>query len=113
MSQIIRSAAKGIEEEHDTPGVTESVQPFLPSSEDCLHSLRIKLLILLNQDERTRRRLCEYTSTAVRNFTPVPEEKANRFFTELHDDLIPNWVKDETITPGEFIESVRMSYLIS
>ena len=113
MSQVIRSAAKGIEDEHTSPGVTEATKAFLPHPEDCLHSLRIKLLILMNQDERTRRRLCEYTSPVVRNYTAVPAEKANRFYAELHETLIPNWVKDETITPGDFVDSARMAYLIS
>ena len=113
MSQVIRSAAKNIEEEHATEGVTQAIKPFMPHPEDCLHSLRIKLLILLNRDERTRRRLCEYTSPVVRSYTPVPEEKASRFYVELHETLIPDWVKNETITSGEFIDGVRMAYLKS
>jgi len=113
MSQVIRTAAKNIQDEHASPGVAEAVQAFLPSRDDCLHSLRIKLLVLLNQDEKTRRKLCEYASPAVRNYTPVPPEKANNFYAELHESLIPNWVKDETAKPGDFVESARMAYLIS
>jgi len=113
MGQVIRSAAKGIEAEHDTPGVRESVAAFLPSPSDCLHTLRAKLLVLLDRDEGTRRRLCEYTSPVVRNYAPVPPDKAGRFYTELHEKLIPDWVKDETVTTGEFVDRARMAYLIS
>jgi hypothetical protein len=113
MSQVIHYAVTSIEEEHDTPGVKESLKPFLPSPDDCLHGLRIKLLILVDQDEATRRKLCEFTSPVVRNYTAVPPEKADRFYADLHDNLIPEWIKDETVTPGEFVDRVRMSYLIS
>ena len=113
MSQIIRTAAANIEAEHHTQAVTNSLLPFLPSPDDCLHSLRIKLLVLVDQDEASRRRLCEYTSPAVRNYAPVAPEKADRFFADLHDALIPDWIKDETISAGEFVDRARMSYLIS
>jgi hypothetical protein len=113
MSQVISTAAAGIQAEHDTPGVAQAVQPFFAAPDDCLHSLRIKLLVLLDQDEGTRRRLCEYTSPAVRNYSPVPAEKANRFYVDLHERLIPDWIKDETVTAGEFVDRVRMAYLIS
>jgi len=113
MSQIIHTAAANVQTDHDTPGVAEAIQPFLPTPGDCLHSLRIKLLVLVDQDEATRRRLCEFTSPTVRNYTSVPPEKADRFYADLHDTLIPDWVKDETVTPGEFVDRVRMCYLIS
>ena len=113
MGQVIRSAAAGIEAEHDTPGVREALKLFLPSQNDCMHSLRIKLLVLLDRDEGTRRRLCEYTSTAVQRYSKVCPEKASRFYVELHERLLPDWVKDETISSGEFVDRVRMAYLIS
>jgi hypothetical protein len=113
MAQIIRTAAESIRSEHGTPGVDEAVLAFLPSPGDCLHTLRIKVLVLMDRDEKTRRRLCEFTSPVVRNYSPVPQDKASNFYTELHDRLIPDWVKDETVTPGEFVDRVRMAYLIS
>jgi hypothetical protein len=113
MSQIIRSAAAGIEAEHGTPGVSEALKHFLPSHDDCLHSLRVKLLVLLDQDEGTRRRLCNYTSKAVQRYTKVCPEKASRFYVDLHEQLLPDWIKNETVTSGEFVDRVRMAYLIS
>ncbi len=113
IAQVIRTAAANIEAEHATPGVAEAARLFLPSPEDCLHSLRIKLLVLLDQDESTRRRLCEFTSPAVRNYTPVSPAKADRFYAELHERLVPDWIKDETVSAGEFVDRARMAYLIS
>jgi len=113
MSQIIRSAAASIEAEHCTPGVQEALGPYQPRQEDCLHVLRIKLLVLLDQDEAMRRRLCEFTSPTVRNYSAAAPEKADRFYADLHDTLIPDWTKDATVTPGEFVDRARMAYLIS
>lgn len=39
--------------------------------------------------------------------------KASRFYATLHDELLPSWVKDETVTLDEIIERVRMAYLVS
>jgi len=113
MSQVISTAIAGIRDEHGTPGVSEALLPFQPSPSDCLHSLRTKLLVLADQDEGTRRRLCEFTSPSVRNYDPVAPEKADRFYAELHKRLIPDWIKDETVTAGEFVDRARMAYLIS
>ena len=113
MSQVISTTISNIQDEHATPGVRESLLPFRPSPGDCLHSLRMKLLILADQDEGTRRRLCEFTSPAVRNYSPVDPEKADRFYADLLDRLIPDWIKDETVTAGEFVDRARMAYLIS
>lgn len=113
MSQVISTAIAGIDEEHGNPGVTDALRLYRPSPEDCLHTLRIKLLVLLDQDEGTRRRLCEFVSPVVRNYAPVAPEKADRFYADLHDRLIPDWIKDETVTAVEFVERARMAYLIS
>ena len=113
MSQVIRTACRSIEEEHGDPGVSRAARAFLPSPDDCLHTLRAKLLVLLDRDEPTRRRLCAFTSPVVRNYRPVPADKASAFYVELHERLIPDWVKDETVTLGNFVDSVRMAYLIA
>jgi hypothetical protein len=104
----------GIAQRHATEGVRESLLPYAPSPSDCMHTTRIKLLVLLDQDEGTRRRLCEYTSKGVaRDWLPVCPQKAARFYAELHDTLIPAWIKDETVSSSEFVDRVRMAYLIS
>ena len=114
ISQVIQTAAKGILEEHaGVAGVSEAVGMFMPVPGDCLHRLRIKLLVLLEKDEGTRRRLCEFSSPTVRNYHAVKPEKADRFYSDLHERLIPEWIKDETVSAGEFVDRVRMAYLIS
>jgi hypothetical protein len=113
IGQIIRGAMHGIAGAHGTPGVRESLRGYAPQADDCLHTLRIKLLVLLDMDETTRRRLCEYRSPAAREWRPVCSVKATRFYLELHDSLLPGWVKDETVTASDFVDRVRMAYLVS
>jgi hypothetical protein len=113
MGQIIRGAMMGIERAHGTDGVRDALRPYAPDEDDCLHSLRIKLLVLLDQDEGTRARLCEYRSPIARDWHPVCRVKATRFYIDLHESLLPGWVKDETVSASEFVERVRMAYLVS
>jgi hypothetical protein len=118
LGQIIRGAMAGIAQQHaatkNKEGMAEALAPYSPGPSDCMHTTRIKLLVLLDQDEGTRRRLCEYTSKgAARDWLPVCPHKAARFYAELHDTLIPAWIKDETVTSSEFVDRVRMAYLIS
>ena len=113
MGQIIRSAITGIEALHCTDGVTDALKSYQPSQSDTTHLLRIKLLVLLDQDESVRKRLCEYTSPNAREWRPVCPSKASRFYVELHERLIPDWIKDESVSSEEFVDKVRMSYLIS
>jgi hypothetical protein len=113
LHQIIRSAMRNICASHGTAGIKEAAEIYEPSDEDCLHTLRIKLLVLLDQDEETRRKLTEYKSNVARDWHPVCPRKATRFYAELHDQLLPDWIKDETITNSEFVDRARMAYLVS
>jgi len=113
MRQIIRGAAHGVAQAHDTDGVRDALRAYAPGDGDCLHTLRVKLLVLLDQDEATRARLCEYRSPVVRDWHPVCRVKATRFYAELHDSLLPGWVKDETVTTSDFVDRVRAAYLVS
>ena len=113
MRQIIRGAAHGVAQAHGTDGVRDALRAYAPGDGDCLHTLRVKLLVLLDQDEATRARLCEYRSPVVRDWHPVCRVKATRFYAELHDSLLPGWVKDETVTTSDFVDRVRAAYLVS
>lgn len=113
LGQIIRGAAQSIAATHNSKGISEALKLYSPGPRDCLHVIRIKLLALLDQDEGTRRKLCEYKSDLAREWTPLCPKKAARFYAELHDRLLPDWVKDETVTSSEFVDRVRMAYLIS
>jgi hypothetical protein len=113
LGQIIRAAAVNIGNQYRTEGVTEALRTYAPSQSDSLHTLRGKVLVLLDQDEVTRRRLCEFKSDVVRDWLPMCPVKATRFYAQLHSDVIPNWVKDEEVTLSDFIDQTRATYLVS
>ncbi len=112
LGQIIQAAITNIGGHHQTEGVREALRCYAASGCDSLHTLRGKVLVLLEQDEVTRRRLCEFRSELVRDWQPLCPAKATRFYALLHDELIPNWVKDEGVSLSEFIDAARAAYLV-
>ena len=113
LGQIIEAAMANIERHHQSEGVTEALRCYAASGGDSLHTLQGKVLVLLEQDEATRRRLCEFRSDVVRDWQPVCPAKATRFYAQLHDELIPGWVKDEEVALADFIDTARAAYLVS
>ena len=113
LGQIIQAAIVNIGAQYPTEGVAEALRTYTPSKSDSLHTLRGKVLVLLDQDEVTRRRLCEFRSDVVRDWLPTCPAKATRFYAQLHSEVIPNWVKDEEVTLADFIDRSRATYLVS
>ena len=111
--QMISTAIESIRSTHSCPNVSRILDSYRPSDLDCHHTLRIKLLVLLDQDEYTRAQLCNYTCKLVRDRRPVPPEKGSRFYAALHDELLPAWVRDGSVPACKFVDSVRMAYLVS
>jgi hypothetical protein len=112
LGQIIRAAIGNIAKEHQSEGVTDALRSYEVSASDSLHTLRGKVVVLLDQDEATRARLCEFKSELVRDWQPACPAKATRFYGQLHSSVIPNWVKDEEVTLAELIDSAREAYLV-
>lgn len=53
MAQIIRDAARSIGRTHANPAVSEVLLLYEPGPMDCSHTLRMKLLVLLDQVRAT------------------------------------------------------------
>lgn len=114
MGNMIRQCMRNIVQYYEQDKeMKEIIAGFEPRPTDSLLSLRAKLLILLNEDEITRVELVNKTSDLKGYFGPIPLAKANRFYVALHEHLIAKWVSDECVTLDEFIDDVRMAYLIS
>lgn len=87
---------------------------MLSVPDDSINTLRVKMLVLLDQDEPTRAALCAAgASDLFATRTPVCPKKATGFFHGLHEELLPRWVKDEAVTLVDLIEDARMLYLIA
>ena len=113
LAQVVAGCVANIRAAHASEGVRAAAAAFAPGPGDGLHALRARLLVLLDLDEATRRRLCEFRSELVRDWLPACPHKASRFYAALHDELLPAWVKDETVTAEELVDRARMAYLIS
>lgn len=107
---MIEESVLNIAEEYPSGGVKEALQLLRPAEGDSLNNLRVKFFLLLNEDERMRGRLCRVQH---HQMTSLCERKAERFYDSLCDDLIPVWIKDETVTLEDFVDRLRAAYLVS
>lgn len=111
---LIKQCIKNIKAYHkDDPDIVQIIEKYTPTHNESLLSLRAKFFILLHEDEYTRKELVQRKTKAIGFFGPVPVEKANRFYESLHNELLHQWVSNETISLHDFVDSLRMAYLIS
>ena len=97
-------------------GVAEALQLLRPCEGDSLHTLQIKFIVLLNEDETMRRNLSnvkEAGQTGMLLVCSLCPFKAERFYDTLCDELIPRWIKDSRVSREAFVDQVRQAYLVS
>jgi len=110
IGRLVEESVINVAAEYPSESVIDALQTLRPTEGDSLHCLQIKFFVLLNEDERMRARLATLNSPAVAGLCP---HKAERFYDALNDELIPVWVKDERISPADFVDRLRQSYLCS
>jgi len=110
ISRLIEESVLNIASEYNGDGVKEGLQLMRPQSGDSLYKLQIKFFVLLNEDERMRLHLSNVKSPVMLSLCP---HKAERFYDSLCDELIPTWVKNETIPCEAFVDTIRQTYLCS
>ena len=113
MRQIIGTCVGNIGRQHPTPGVREALATLGDTARDSVHVLRSKLLLLLDQDEASRRHLCEFQPKTARMPRALCPTKASRFYTDLHAEVIPGWIADERVPIATLVDRARMAYLIA
>lgn len=104
VARLIEQSALQLAEDYPRDGVRQALQLIRPSASDPLHVLQIKFFVLLNEDERMRRKIAEVQACGVCGLCP---HKAERFYDALSDDLFPTWVKDERVSHAEFVDRLR------
>ena len=97
---------------HKDPRIIECLRPFLPDpSATPLVTLRASFILLLNMDERMRSRLCkERVAPYVPSLCP---HKACVFYTLLKNQVVLDWMKNESVDVLAFVEKVKETYLLS
>ena len=108
---LIAESARNIAEDFPTDGVKEALQAIAPAPDASLACLRARFFLLLNQDHRMRARLCQ--ERVAGHLSPVCEHKACSLYDQLHDTVIPQWIKDERISLLDFAENLKDAYLVA
>ena len=109
---LIKQSIQNIAQEFPTQGVRDALTHyFLPKEGVSIATLRAVFFILLNQDSKMHSEIC---STRMVSYIPeLCPYKACRFYDQIRDCVIMEWVKNETITITEFVESLKDSYLVA
>jgi hypothetical protein len=93
-------------------GVAEALQLLRPKEGDSLHALQIKFFLLLNEDETMRKSLASVKAGHALMVSLCPR-KAERFYDDLCERLVPSWIKDCRVSHEAFVDSLRQAYLCS
>lgn len=110
LKDLIEESVINIAREYPTEGVRDALQMLRPTEIDSLHKLRMKFFILLNEDEAMRHKLSMVKSSTI---APLCEHKARRFYDELSDKILANWVRNGNMDLEGVVDIVRDSYLHS
>jgi hypothetical protein len=109
---LIEESVIDISREYPTDDVRDSLHCIRPGTDDSLNRLRVKFFLLLGENEAMRRRISE-SRKSPGLLQPLCLHKARRFYDELCDDLIPEFLQNETIRLDQFVDKLRATYLHS
>ena len=110
VKNLIEECATNIVKENDCEGVKDAIEEMRAGSRDSINMLRVKFFLLLNQDECMRRCLCQNFKNYA-YMTPLCTNKARGLYDELHDEAIPHFLQDESVSLDEFVNLLRIVYL--
>lgn len=100
-------------------GKTDGLYNMLDTMKTETTVVRIIFFILLNIDEELRRIVCtaeecsKITSPRHGKIISMCPCKADRFFRDLNTKCVHAWMRNETKSMSEFLEELRMLYLVS
>ncbi len=110
--RLIEESVVNIAREYPSDGVADALQLMRPAPTDSLHTLQIKFFLLLNEDEAMRRSLAN-VKPGHALVGSLCGYKAERFYDELCERLVPTWIQDCRVTHEAFVDSLRQAYLCS
>ena len=115
LTELVRQCQSNILGQYrNDPALRQILAKYDPdASRDSLLVLRAKFFVLLHEDEYTRKELVQKPATLYGSFGPVPLPKANNFYKSLNRQVVPRWVSDEDVQLYDFIDDLRMAYLVA
>lgn len=108
---LVDEAIIDISRDYPTEGVREALHRMRPTDLDSLHKLRARFFMLLSEDEGMRRRLSEPRKPKVGVMRAFSPRRARPFYDELCDEIIPDFVQNESATLEHFVDRLREAYL--
>jgi hypothetical protein len=112
LRRLIEESVVNIAREYPSDGVADALQLMRPAPTDSLHALQIKFFLLLNEDEAMRRSLSNVKQGHAL-VSSLCGFKAERFYDELCERLVPAWIQDARVSHESFVDSLRAAYLCS
>ena len=110
---LIEECVINISREYSSPGVHDIITRMRPDfAKDTLDILRAKFYLLLHQDMLMRRKLAhpQGKSSVIKE---IDAHKAERFYADLDNTLIPEFVQDHSKPISCFINRLRDTYTCS
>ena len=107
---LISQCVQNIGHDFPTNGVRCALAHFRPTADWGVGLLRAAFFVLLNQDSRMRRALC---APMVPHLPPLCPYKACRFYDQLRDEILIEWIKDEHVQTIQLVERTKESYLVA
>lgn len=114
LRSLIAQSVRNITAEYganNNNGVKAALAHYVPPQQSSLASLRAMFFVLLDQDSTMRTELCS------KRFLPslpvVCPFKACSFFEQLHESVVVQWVKNESIDLLQFEDSLKEAYLVA
>jgi hypothetical protein len=110
--RLIEESVVNVAREYPSAGVADALQLMRPAPTDSLHALQIKFFLLLNEDAAMRRALANVKKGHATIVSLCPH-KAERFYDDLCERLVPSWIQDCRVSHADFVDSLRAAYLCS
>jgi hypothetical protein len=112
LRSLITQSVRNITEEYGAAkGVRDTLAHYIPPKQSSLAFLRAMFFVLLDQDSTMRSDLC--SKRLLSSLPVVCPHKTCRFFDLLHDSVVVEWVKNESIDLLQFEESLKEAYLVA
>ena len=112
LKSLISQSIRNITDEFGgSKGVRDALALYILPRSCSLALLRAIFFVLLNQDSKMRSMLCK--QRYLPSLPTVCPHKACILYDQLHDTVIVEWVKRESIDLMTFEESLKEAYLVS
>jgi hypothetical protein len=111
LAALIQRSTDNINQRQQSEEISMQLELLAPAQDEPMATMRLRFFLLLNIDECMRR---ELVTEDFGLFLPrLDAAKACGFYDELADRLLPEWLKDESVSTLDVMERITDAYLVS